>query len=131
MLEAGDLFSSPSRASPPAAPRRLAPGTKRAAVLRTLLELGMRGLTCFEAVSQCHDYVLRSTISDLQRLYGFHFYRKWVQVPGHAGSKVECVRYWLSAEDAARARELLGMVSEAVPAPRAAGNALTHAEATL
>lgn len=94
-----------AKANPPAL--KLKAGTKRAGVLRSLLDRGRSGLNCFEAVRLCHDYVLRSTISDLRREYGFTFSRKWEKIPGHGGSRVDCVRYWLSPEDEARARDLL------------------------
>jgi hypothetical protein len=112
----------------PDQPKRLTAGSKRAAVLKAMLERGAHGLNCFEAVTVCHDYVLRSTIADLQREHGFTFPRTWEQVAGHAGSKVECVRYRLSAEDVAKARALLGMGSPATTERSVAQNAFQQAE---
>lgn len=92
--------------TPPAKP--LNPDTKRAAVLRVFLERGACGLTCFEAVKLAHDYVLRTTVSECARYHGIQFDKRFEQVPGFNGSKVDCVRYALTAEGAARVRELLG-----------------------
>lgn len=88
--------------------RELSPDTKRAAVLRAFLERGVRGLNCFEAVSIAHDYVLRTTVSECSRYHGIQFNKRFEAVSGHAGSKVDCVRYTLTAEGAAKVRELLG-----------------------
>jgi hypothetical protein len=82
------------------------PTTKRAAVLRVFLERGNTGLNCFEAVNLAHDYVLRSTVSELVR-DGISFSKRPEQVPGHGGSPVDCVRYSLTPEGAAKARALL------------------------
>lgn len=83
--------------------------TKTAAVLRCFIERGDRGLTCFEAVRLAHDYVLRSTVSGLQINHGLVFHRRNERVPGHAGSTVDCVRYWLNEKGRQRAAELLGI----------------------
>lgn len=87
--------------------RKLNPRTKRASVLRTFLERGSLGLNCFDAVRIAHDYVLRTTVSELTRYNGITFHKRYEQVPGFAGSKVECVRYSLTPEGEARARLLL------------------------
>lgn len=94
---------------------KLNPSTKRAAVLRTFLRRGEHGLNCFQAVSECHDYVLRSSVSDLQRQYGLTFRRKWEQVTGYQHSKVDCMRYWLAPESVALACDLLGRGSGPAP----------------
>jgi hypothetical protein len=86
---------------------RLHSNTKRAAVVRTLIERGEQGLNCFESVRLCHDYVLRSTISDLQRGYGLTIRRKLERVPGHNNSTVEVMRYWF--DEAAR-RQASGLL---------------------
>lgn len=83
--------------------------TKRAAVLRIFLERGERGLNCFEAVRLAHDYVLRTTVSECKRYHGIAFAKRFEAVPGYNGSKVDCVRYSLTAEGAATVRELLGV----------------------
>jgi hypothetical protein len=93
--------------------RSLDPQTKRAAVLRVFLERGERGLNCFEAVRLAHDYILRTTVSECSRLHRIDFAKRFEAVPGHAGSKVDCVRYSLTADGAARVRELLGESLEA------------------
>lgn len=92
--------------TPPAKP--LNPDTKCAAVLRVFLERGERGLNCFEAVREAHDYVLRSTVSKCSRHHGIQFAKRFEKVPGHAGSNIDCIRYSLTAESAGRVRELLG-----------------------
>lgn len=92
----------------PHSQKKLNPKTKRASVLRVFLERGERGLNCFEAVSLAHDYVLRSTCSELARYNGIEFRKQYEQIPGHGGSKVDCVRYSLSPAGAATARALLG-----------------------
>src|SRR5262245_59349684 len=87
--------------------RKLRPQSKRASMLRAFLALGNRGMNCFQAANQYHDYVLRSAISDFRRQFGLEFHRKYETVPGQNGSKVDCVRYWLSSAGAEKARELL------------------------
>lgn len=91
--------------------KRLHPGSKRAGVLRTLLERGERGLNRFEAERACSDHVLPSTISELCRDYGLKIPRELETVPGHQGKPTECSRYRLSPEDAIKAREVLGDVA--------------------
>ncbi len=88
----------------------LNPKSKRAAVLRVLLDRGAAGLNCFEAVRLAHDYVLRTTVSECWRYHGISFAKRYEQVPGHGGSKVDCVRYSLTPEGAAKVRDLLGEV---------------------
>lgn len=106
--------SVPYEATPiPPARDHLNPDTKRAAVLRVFLERGDRGLNCFEAVTLAHDYVLRTTVSECWRYHGIVFAKRFECVLGHAGSKVDCVRYSLTAEGAATVRELLGASLEA------------------
>lgn len=101
----------------PAAGRRqfistISPRTKAAAVLKVFLDRGEHGLTCFEAVRLAHDYVLRSTVSNLQIQHGLVFQRRNERVPGHAGSVVDCTRYWLDEKGRQRAAELLGISHE-------------------
>ncbi len=85
-------------------------GTKRWNVLRTLLE--RQSLDCFEAVRHCHDYVLRSTVSDLQSQFGIRIDRELVQVPNCFGGETTCARYWISDDQRARAMALLGEASQ-------------------
>ncbi len=92
-------------ASPEA--QQLRTGTKRAAILKTFIEIGERGMNCFEAANRHHDYVLRSTISDLGK-YGIRFDRKPEKVPNAFGKLTDCVRYWLSPNSVDAARSLLG-----------------------
>lgn len=97
---------------PPQAPDEYKPlvkNSKRAAVLRIFLDRGDAGLNCFEAVRLAHDYILRTTVSQLVRYHGIQFNKRFEQIPGHAGSTVDCVRYVLSTNGEARARELLEM----------------------
>ena len=54
-----------------------------------------------------HDHVLPSSVASLVRDFGFAFPRQEESVQGFNGSKVECVRYWLSDDDAILASELL------------------------
>ena len=56
--------------------KKLKHNTKKAAMLKLFIRLGERGLNCFEAANNHHDYVLRSTVSDLQLDYGLLFLRK-------------------------------------------------------
>src|SRR5688500_5066786 len=99
--------NTPAALSPQATRARINPRTKAAAVLKTFLEDGERGMNCFESVRIAHDFTLRSTISNLRIQYGLVFARRWEEVPGHGGNFVECCRYWLARESIARARELL------------------------
>ena len=87
---------------------KLNPNTKRAGVLRLFLQRGDRGLNCFEAVRLGHDYVLRSTVSDVGRDFGIEFSREWEKVPGHNDSVVDCVRYRLTPESTSKVRKMLG-----------------------
>ena len=88
-------------------PQKLRPQSKRASLLRAFLDLGERGMNCFQAANQYHDYVSRSSISDFRRNFGIEFSRKYETVPGHNGTKVDCCRYWLSPAGAEIARALL------------------------
>lgn len=85
----------------------LDPSTKRASILRVFLARGADGINCFEAVRWGHDYVLRSTVAQLQADFGVPIMRRWETVPGHNGSSVRCMRYWLGADGRERALELL------------------------
>lgn len=82
--------------------------TKKASMLRLFTRLGNRGLNCFEAANGHHDYVLRTTISDLQRDYGLTFSRKYEQVPNAFNTTTDCMRYWLDELNIAKALALLG-----------------------
>jgi len=82
--------------------------TKKASMLRLFIQLGERGLNCFEAANQHHDYVLRTTISDLQRDYGLLFTRKYEQVPNAFDKTTDCMRYWLDDVNKAKAIAILG-----------------------
>src|SRR5688572_16671246 len=88
--------------------RRLNPNSKRANVLRCFLKRGADGLNCFEAVRLAHDYVLRTTVSELIRYNGIQFIKSFEQVSGKGRGRVDCVRYSLTPEGEAKARELLG-----------------------
>lgn len=81
--------------------------TKKASMLRLFVRLGEQGLNCFEAANTHHDYVLRTTVSDLHRDYGIVFDRKHEKVPNAFGKKTSCVRYWLDSSNASKAKLLL------------------------
>lgn len=99
---------SPVPESPQQKPKALSPKSKRASVLRCFLERGAAGLNCFEAVRLAHDYVLRTTVSECKRFHGIEFRKRYEAVPNFAGGQTDCVRYWLSPEGEAIARDLLG-----------------------
>jgi hypothetical protein len=107
--------SKPADSAPQEKP--LNPQSKRAAVLRVFLERGSAGLNCFEAVRLAHDYVLRTTVSECQRYHGIAFAKTYEQIPGHNDSKVDCVRYVLTPEGAARVRKLLEGGTPEAPKP--------------
>ena len=88
--------------------RKLKYNTKKASMLRLFINLGERGLQCFEAANSHHDYVLRTTVSDLQIDYGLEFSRKWEKVPNAFGTSTDCVRYWLDDVNKAKALAILG-----------------------
>ena len=82
--------------------------TKKASMLRLFINLGERGLNCFEAANSHHDYVLRTTVSDLQRDYGLEFSRHYEQVPNAFKKTTDCMRYWLDDVNKAKALAILG-----------------------
>lgn len=82
--------------------------TKKENMLLLFVQLGEKGINCFEAANQHNDYVLRSTVSGLQRNEGFKFSRKGENVPNSFGKRTHCVRYWLDDENIAKALEILG-----------------------
>ena len=83
--------------------KKLKCNTKKASMLRLFIHLGERGLNCFEAANSHHDYVLRTTVSDLQRDYGLEFSRKYEQVPNAFNTITDCMRYWLDDVNKAKA----------------------------
>jgi len=87
--------------------KRLNPKSKRAAVLRCFLERGDLGLSCFQAVEFVRDYVLRTTVSEIQREHGITFHKEPHSFTNSSGSVTTCTIYRLTADGAARARELL------------------------
>ena len=94
--------------------KRLKAGSKRAGVLRTLLDRGELGLNRFEAERECADHVLPSTVSELCRDFGLEIPRKLETVPGHAGKPTECSRYRLSAADIVKAQGIMPSAGAAV-----------------
>lgn len=88
--------------------KKLKYNTKKASMLKLFTRLGECGLNCFEAANGHRDYVLRTTVSDLQRDYGIKFSRKHEQVPNAFGTNTDCVRYWLDEANTAKALALLG-----------------------
>ena len=67
--------------------KKLKHNTKKARILNKFIELGDRGMNCFEAANKYHDYVLRTTISELSSDYGIEFTRKYERVPNVFGKK--------------------------------------------
>lgn len=78
-------------------------------MLRLFIHLGDLGLNCFEAANSHHDYVLRTTVSDLQRYYGLEFTRKYEQVPNAFGTTTDCMRYWLDDVNKTKTLAILGI----------------------
>lgn len=87
--------------------KHLKRNTKRTAMIRAFIAVGDTGMNCFEATHRCHDYVLRTTVSDLHRDFGLIFHRKWEQVPNAFGSLTDCMRYWLAPESLPKAAQLV------------------------
>jgi len=87
-------------------PLQLSPGTKIHAIATALCR-GER-LDCFSAVRRFHDYVLRSTISELKRRYAIRIDREMKQVPGFSGKLVSCAEYSAGEESRRKLGELLG-----------------------
>ena len=83
------------------------PGSKKAGVLKALLERGAAGLNRFQAEKLCADHVLPSTIAELCRQYGLEIPRELESVPGHMGKPTEVSRYRLSDADVPKVRGLL------------------------
>lgn len=83
------------------------PHTKKAAILGLFTRHGQRGLNCFEAANIHHDYVLRTTVSDLDRDYELLFLRSYEKVPNAFGTLTDCVRYWLDEANIAKAIAIL------------------------
>ncbi len=82
--------------------------TKKDSMLKAFIKLGSRGMNCFEAANRYNDYVLRTTVSDLNRDYGIEFARDWEQVPNAFGKTTICLRYWLDESNITKALVLLG-----------------------
>lgn len=87
------------------ASRQLREHTKIFSVLAELAR-GTR-LTRFDAERLCHDHVLNSTISEIQKR-GIDVCREEIVVPGHRGHPTRCAKYWLEPEEVAKAAVLLG-----------------------
>lgn len=85
---------------------KLRSGTKLRKVLAALAS--GRGLNRFEAYRELHDSVLNSTVAKIERP-GVVVARRPEIVPGHAGSRVACSRYWLTDENCKMATRLLGL----------------------
>lgn len=82
--------------------------TKKSSMIKLFIRLGERGLNCFEAANSHNDYVLRTTVSDIQRDYGLLFSRKYEQVPNAFGRVTDCMRYWLDDANKAKAITIVG-----------------------
>lgn len=80
--------------TPDEKPKRPALGSKREMVLSVLLSRGQRGLNCFEAVDAAHDFVLRSTVSELCSDFALQIPRTLEYVPGFNRKRlIPCMRY--------------------------------------
>lgn len=82
--------------------------TKKEAMLKNFITLGRKGINCFQAANRYHDYILRTTVSDLHRDYGIEFSREWEKVPNAFGKTTDCVRYWLDDSNINKALAVLG-----------------------
>jgi hypothetical protein len=91
------------------------PNSKIGSVLQVLIERGPRGLTCFDAVYECHDFVLRSTISELKRRYAILINSVPHSVPNRFGGVTRCALYTLPASEHAKAAALLGIDADDLP----------------
>lgn len=85
--------------------------SKKDVILKKFIELNTRGMNCFEAANKYHDYVLRTTVSDLHQDYGIEFKRQWEKVPNAFGKHTDCVRYWLDDSNINKALAVLGSVN--------------------
>lgn len=81
--------------------------TKKVSIIKRFVDLGDRGMTCFDAANKYHDYVLRSTVSDIQRDFGIYFKREWTKVPNSFDGHTDCVRYWLDEANMVKAISFL------------------------
>lgn len=88
--------------------KALNPTTKIFSLVQAFLDIGDRGMNCFEAANRHHDYVLRSSISELQQRHGLIFFRREEPVPNHTGGTTRCMRYWIAPQSRQRASELVG-----------------------
>ena len=88
-------------------PTTIRPGTKLHAIASALAR--GRRLDCFMAVREFHDYVLRTTISELSNRHGVEILRTVKRVPGYTGSPVDCVEYRVGEGGAKRLAQLLGL----------------------
>lgn len=91
----------------PTTSKNLSKNTKKFDMIEAFIDAGEHGLNCFEAV-KLHDYILRTTVSDLQKSCGLKFSRKWESVPNAFGKKTDCVRYWLDETNIQIALAILG-----------------------
>jgi len=84
---------------------------RRKTKIRAIAAALCRGerLDCFSAVRLYHDFVLRSTISELSNRYGVEIIRTPKTVPGYSGSSVDCVEYRASEDGAKQLARLLGL----------------------
>ncbi|TQE98163.1 MAG: hypothetical protein FKY71_15260 [Spiribacter salinus] len=101
--------------------------TKRRRVLLYLARGG--SLNRFEAVSALHDWVLPSTVSDIQHADGIEVARRMEQVRGYMGNPVWVARYRLNDTERVRARQRLASDMCASGLARDAESALAMLEA--
>jgi hypothetical protein len=97
---------------------------------RVLLYLARgHSLNRFEAVSTLHDWVLPSTVSQIQESEGIEVARKYEKVSGYLGNPVTVARYALSDVERLRARQRLAADMCAAGLARDATTALRMLEA--
>lgn len=106
---------------PPGADLVARPELKWRRSLRALLERSgsddpRTWLNRFVAERVCHDHTLPSTISELARTKGLSFERRDLDVAGYAGERARVTGYRVAPQSLDRARELLGLATNAVPA---------------
>jgi len=89
-------------------PKHNKPTTKRHRILLALA-LGER-LTRFDA-EHLMDHCLNTTISEIGRYDGIIVSRQFEKHESREGHPFHCCRYWLSAEQRAKALKCLGVVA--------------------
>lgn len=97
---------SASDTTPRITQSQIRPGTKLAAVLKYLAEVG--SLNRFEAERLVHDHCLPSTVAEFQTRFGLRVERREEIVPGFHGHPTRVARYWIADDQREAAKVLLG-----------------------